>query len=124
MPGDFATIAKLSRILMLAPVIIALGLMHRMRHGGQRVTKSVPMPWFVFGFIALVGLNSVITIPHASRAVIVTATTFLLSVALAAMGLETDVRKVWAKGLRPLFLALGAFLFISGFSLMLVWMTV
>jgi uncharacterized membrane protein YadS len=47
-------------------------------------------------------------------------TTFLLSVALAAMGLETDIRKLAAKGLRPLLLGALAFLFIAGFSLMLI----
>lgn len=51
---------------------------------------------------------------------IVTATTFLLSTALAAMGLETDLRKLKAKGLRPLLLGLAAFLFIACFSLLLV----
>ncbi|MDE1940222.1 MAG: putative sulfate exporter family transporter, partial [Alphaproteobacteria bacterium] len=85
--------------------------------------KPVPMPWFVLGFIALVGVNSVVAIPTETKGVIVAATTFLLSVALAAMGLETDIRKLHAKGIRPLFLGLGAFLFIAGFSLMLVRMT-
>jgi uncharacterized membrane protein YadS len=40
--------------------------------------------------------------------------------ALAAMGLETDIRKLCAKGIRPLLLAAGAFLFISGFSLAMI----
>ena len=80
----------------------------------------MPMPWFVLGFIALVGLNSVVAIPPHLKAPIVLATTFLLSMALAAMGLETDIRKLRAKGLRPFLLGLLAFLFISGFSLMLI----
>ena len=47
-------------------------------------------------------------------------TTFGLSMALAAMGLETDIRKLRAEGLRPLLLGLIAFFFISGFSLLLI----
>lgn len=123
--GDFATIAKLSRVMMLAPVVISLGLMSRNQphKSGHHRAKPVPMPWFVLGFIALVGVNSVVAIPTETKGVIVAATTFLLSVALAAMGLETDIRKLHAKGIRPLFLGLGAFLFIAGFSLMLVRMT-
>jgi uncharacterized membrane protein YadS len=78
------------------------------------------VPWFILGFIALVGINSVITMPADIRAGIVTATTFLLSMALAAMGLETDFAKLKAKGLRPLLLGLSSFLFIASFSLMLV----
>lgn len=50
-------------------------------------------------------------------------TTFLLSMALAAMGLETDLRKLRAKGVRPFLLGLASFLFIASFSLMLVKMT-
>jgi uncharacterized integral membrane protein (TIGR00698 family) len=123
--GDFATIAKLSRVMMLAPVVIALGLAASRRTRGSGHGKaSAPMPWFVFGFIALVGLNSAVTIPADVKAWIAMLTTFLLSMALAAMGLETDVRKLKAKGLRPLVLGTAAFLFISGFSLMLVKLAV
>jgi uncharacterized integral membrane protein (TIGR00698 family) len=123
--GDFATIAKLSRVMMLAPVVIALGLAaSRRTRGASHGKASAPMPWFVFGFIALVGLNSVVAIPADIKAWIATLTTFLLSMALAAMGLETDVRKLKAKGLRPLVLGTAAFLFISGFSLMLVKLAV
>jgi len=122
--GDFATIAKLSRVMMLAPVVISLGLLARRHHRGDTArARKVPMPWFVLGFIALVGLNSMIVIPPAAKAPIIVATTFMLSVALAAMGLETDIRKLRAKGLRPLLLGLVAFLFIAGFSLALVSLT-
>ena len=48
------------------------------------------------------------------------ATSFLLTVALAAMGLETDIRKLRAKGVRPLALGALAWLFISGLGLGLV----
>jgi uncharacterized integral membrane protein (TIGR00698 family) len=122
--GDFATIAKLSRVMMLAPLVITLGLIAR-RGGDAAVPggKRVPLPWFVLGFIALVGVNSVVTVPPDLKAVIVVATTFLLSLALAAMGLETDIAKLRMKGIRPFFLGLAAFLFIAVFSLMLVSLT-
>ena len=78
------------------------------------------MPWFVLGFVAVVGLNSLISIPVEAKAEIAAATTFLLSVALAAMGLETDIRKLLARGIRPALLGALAFLFIASFSLMLI----
>jgi uncharacterized integral membrane protein (TIGR00698 family) len=124
--GEFGTIAKLARVMLLAPVVLTLGLLatRRARHGSHgHVNGQPPLPWFVFGFIALVGVNSVISIPAEAKTVIVTATTFLLSMALAAMGLETDFAKLKAKGLRPLALGLAAFLFIAGFSLALVKLT-
>lgn len=121
--GDFGTIAKLARVTMLAPVVITLGLFaaRRARRDGQGHTAAqAPVPWFILGFIALVGINSVITMPAEIRGGIVGITTFLLSMALAAMGLETDFAKLKAKGLRPLMLGLLSFLFIAGFSLTLV----
>ncbi|MBS0532459.1 MAG: YeiH family putative sulfate export transporter [Proteobacteria bacterium] len=123
--GYFGTIAKLSRVMLLAPLIIALGMVARRRLGGATgAGQSAPMPYFVLGFIALVAVNSLIHIPAQVMSYIVPATTFLLSVALAAMGLETDIAKLRLKGLRPLLLGLAAFLFIGLFSLILVKLTI
>ena len=124
--GEFGTIAKLTRVMMLAPMVIALGFATTRRvrkNGHDHVRAKTPIPWFVFGFVALVGINSLVTIPLGARANIIILTTFLLSMALAAMGLETDIRKLQAKGIRPFILGLAAFAFISSFSLMLVKIT-
>ncbi|MES2027938.1 MAG: YeiH family protein [Pseudomonadota bacterium] len=124
--GDFGTIAKLSRVMMLAPVVIALGLLATRRAhaiGAEAGNAKVPMPWFAFGFVAMVIVNSLINVPHAAMNVIVPVTTFLLTMALAAMGLETNIQKLRANGLRPLLLGAAAFLFIAGFSLVLVKIT-
>lgn len=120
--GEFGTVAKLSRVMLLAPVVILLGWLAS-RSATERTSRSVarpPMPWFVLGFIAVVGLNSLIAIPAADRAQIAAVTTFLLSVALAAMGLETDIRKLTARGIRPALLGALAFLFIASFSFVLI----
>ena len=116
--GEFGTIAKLSRVMMLAPTVIALGAARR--RAGSQNSGAVPMPWFVLGFIALALFNSAVPVPAEIKAPIASVTSFLLSMALAAMGLETDIRKLRAKGLRPLLLGLAASLFIAGFTLALV----
>lgn len=116
--GRAGTVAKLSRVILLAPVILTLGLFAKRRAGGG--AAQAPLPWFVFGFIAVVALNSVVRLPETLYPHIVTATTFLLTVALAAMGLETDIRKLRLKGLRPLVLGALAWLFISVLALGLV----
>lgn len=126
--GEFGTIAKLSRVMLLAPMVIALGLMAARRQQQNdpdraATTARPPLPWFVLGFVALVGANSLITVPAEAKAWIVAVTTLLLSVALAAMGLETDIRKLMAKGVRPLLLGALAFLFIATFSLTLIKLT-
>jgi uncharacterized integral membrane protein (TIGR00698 family) len=119
--GEFGTIAKLSRVIMLAPVVLGLGWLARRaaRRNDQAdiAQGEVPVPWFVIGFVGLVVLNSMIVVPDAPRKVLIVSTTILLTMALAAMGLETDLRKLRMKGLRPLLLGAGAWIFIGTFSL-------
>lgn len=117
--GDFGTIAKLARVTLLAPVVLTLGAITTRRTPGEAGGRA-PIPWFVFGFLAVIGLNSVIVLAPGTRSLIVTATTFLLAMALAAMGLETDLRKLRAKGFRPLLLGFSAFVFVASFSLLLI----
>lgn len=119
--GEFGTIAKLSRVMLLAPVVISLGLLAA-RQGGStsQPAKKAPIPWFVLGFIGLIAVNSVIAIPAEAKGWTAGITTFLLSMSLAAMGLETDIAKLRAKGGRPLLLGAAASLFIATFSLGLI----
>jgi len=125
--GEIGTVAKLTRVMMLAPVIITLGIiaMRQAAHatGPSASRAAPPVPWFVLGFIAMVILNSIVTIPVAPKAWIAHGTTFLLSMALAAMGIETDFHKLRAEGLKPLVLAAAAWVFISIFALVLVKLT-
>ena len=124
--GEIATVAKLTRVMMLAPLVISLGFIAARRAGGPADANrgpAPPMPWFVLGFIALVAVNSIVPIPPSAKAWIVPFTNLLLSMALAAMGLETDFRKLKAEGLKPLGLAAASWIFIAGFSLVLVKLT-
>jgi uncharacterized integral membrane protein (TIGR00698 family) len=125
--GQFGTVAKLTRVMMLAPLVIGLGLIAARRaahRAGDVARQAPPMPWFVLGFIALMLFNSVVHIPAETKAFTTPLTTFLLAMALAAMGLETDFRKLRAKGLKPLALAAAASLFIACFSLALIKLTI
>lgn len=116
--GQAATVAKLSRVMGLAPLILVLGALAR--RAGRDAQGAAPMPWFVLGFIAVVLLNSVLPLPGALQRDVAGLTGFLLTMALAAMGLETDIRKLRARGIRPLALGALAWLFISGLGLALV----
>jgi uncharacterized integral membrane protein (TIGR00698 family) len=119
--GEIGTMVKLARVMLLAPVVFALGAKARFAATNASIrTVRPPVPWFVLGFIALVGLNSVVAIPPETTKIIATVTAFLLSIALAAMGLETDIAKLYAKGIRPAILGALAFLFIAAFSLTLI----
>jgi len=121
--GEIATVAKLTRVAMLAPMVIALGLMARRRSNDPSSDQSgarPPIPWFVVAFVAVVALNSLVAIPPEVKSAVGLATTIMLTMGLAAMGLQADISQLRSRGLRPLALAFSAFLFIGGFSLMLV----
>ena len=119
--GEIGTMVKLARVTLLAPVVFGLNIGARLSASHASATAVRPsVPWFVIGFIAVVGVNSIIAIPPEVGKAITTLTAFLLTVALAAMGLETDVARLYAKGLRPAILGALAFLFIATFSLTLI----
>jgi len=119
--GQFGTIAKLTRVAMMAPVVIVLGEMSgRLGLVGEGERRRPPFPWFLIGFLALAALNSLVAIPHEIAAPIGVGASFLLSMAMAAMGLHTDLRHIRSRGLGPLALGLLASLFICGASLVMV----
>jgi uncharacterized integral membrane protein (TIGR00698 family) len=117
--GEFATVAKLARVLMLAPLVIGMGLWAaRQTQGGSR-TGSAPIPWFVFGFLALVLLGDTGWIDPQLRRYANPATQILLTFALAAVGLETDIRRLIAQGWQPLLLGALATVYIALSTLLL-----
>jgi uncharacterized integral membrane protein (TIGR00698 family) len=120
--GQIGTVAKLTRVMMLAPLVLAIGIMtsRRLRAATSQPAASTPVPLFVFGFAAMVAINSNFDAADRVKAWLAFVTTFLLTLALAAMGLTTDVRKLRLRGFRPLLLGLAAAIFISGFSLLLI----
>src|SRR5215469_8471886 len=119
--GQVGAVSKLSRVMLLAPVVLALAWAAQ-RRDSEAVGKkrSVPVPLFLIGFIAAIVINSSGIIPAPATKVIVLIDQFLLALSLGAMGLETSLRKVRDAGLRPLLLGSGAWLFISGFSFTLI----
>jgi len=68
----------------------------------------------------MVGIASTGWMPEAIMPPTILATQFLLAVALAAMGLETDIRKLAAEGIRPALLGAASWVFIVLVSLVLV----
>ena len=81
------------------------------------------MPWFVFGFLAMVLLAGSGWVPDELRARCNLLTQMLLALALAAVGLETDIRRLVAQGWRPLALGALATLWIAAttLGLSLLW---
>jgi len=98
--GETATLVKLMRVLLLAPVILAFTLLIRMTDGkSSRDGKRPPLiPLFVAGFLLLATVNSFGLIPTAISDVIGDISRWCLLVSIAAVGLKTSVRQMLTVG--------------------------
>jgi len=106
--ADTAVIAKMVRVMMLAPFLVALSLL--LARGGSAqpgaARAKIVVPWFAFGFVAVAGLNSLHLLPAAWVAIAIDVDTVLLAMAMAALGLTTHVSALRQAGMKPLLLAL------------------
>jgi uncharacterized integral membrane protein (TIGR00698 family) len=99
-----ATVATVATVAPVAPVASAPA-----RMSPRRVLKLVP--WFLIGFVLVAAVNSAGVIPAGAHAPLEHASVFLVSVALSAIGLSTNVAALRKAGHRPLLL--GALLWIT-----------
>lgn len=121
--GEAGTIAKLGRVMLLLPVVLALGWSELRRLGPHAETRGKPqVPWFVLGFGVMIVVNSLGVVPPQVAEWGIAASGILLTLALAALGLETHFGNLLARGWRPLALGGMAWLFVSALSLGLVEM--
>jgi len=101
--GDTATIAKLFRVALLMPVVLAIGLAFR----GGRGAGAAPLPLFVLGFAALVVVNSLGFVPAPVAAGLSTVSGWCLVTAIAALGIKTSLKALTEVGAAPLVMMLG-----------------
>ncbi|MBW4974124.1 putative sulfate exporter family transporter [Roseovarius mucosus] len=116
--GAVGTMVKLARVLMLVPVLLLVGALFNKGHQDAS-SKRAPFPMFVLGFMAMVGVNSVLDIPADLRAHFATLTACILATSLAAIGFQTRFPALLARGPRPLVLAAVSCCFVSGAGLLL-----
>lgn len=94
--GAQATVVKLTRVAMLAPLVTLAALwIARVQpvSAAGKATRVPMLPGFILIFLALVGLNSVITLPPAlaAHALTLSKTLLLLAVTATAMRTRTDL---------------------------------
>ncbi|GAA5145736.1 YeiH family protein [Microbacterium pseudoresistens] len=110
----FAVVVKLVRALMIIPVSIGLSVIEARRDAaGQPLTAGRIVrlvPWFLLGFLIVAVVNSLGVLPPPVHDGAVTASVFLIAVALAGIGLSIDVAALRRAGWRPL--TLGAILWV------------
>jgi uncharacterized integral membrane protein (TIGR00698 family) len=111
--GTTGVIVKLTRTLLIVPIVVFYGWrrMSALRAEGRTIAWRSIVPWFVFWFLIAATLNSLHLIPHVVAAPLQSIALFAIVVALAGVGLGTDIDKIKAAGFRPL--ALGAVLWVA-----------
>ncbi|SFV63107.1 Putative membrane protein YeiH [hydrothermal vent metagenome] len=118
--ANSAVIVKMTRVIMIAPMLIVLGIylsMQAKKSGKAGDKLQLVIPWFAVYFIGMAGFNSLDLVPHNIVAVINQIDTFLLTMAMTALGMGTIFSKFKGLGLAPLYTAGSMFvwLVVGGF---------
>ena len=107
--GDFATMVKLTRTLSIIPTVLVfsvIAMRERRAAGGAekqgRVSLTTIFPWFILGFLAMAGLNSLGLFPTVFSESMKELSKFLMVAALAAIGMNTDFRQMRKSGVNPM----------------------
>lgn len=128
--GKIATIVKLVRVLFLAPSIFMLKFWSIRQQRGNSSQLISPTSWqqyvppFILLFILMIGLRSFGIIHNFHMfgselpvlSTLSTVASFLMSMALAAIGLNTRIKQIFSAGLRVFLLGLLAAVFLAMFS--------
>lgn len=122
-----AVTVKLSRVVLLAPLVAAVSLTRRGDHStrsdtGDQATpdrskRPTPVPLFMLGFLASAGLRSAGVVPSLALDVIRVSEGLLLTAAMFAVGTSVQLTRLRQVGARPLALGLLSWALIASASL-------
>jgi len=119
--GEIATVAKLSRVLLIIPVLFILSFQNKSHSQNFSLQKIFSfIPWFVCFFVLVTLLNSMNLIPVNVKVFLISINQFLLCLSMAAVGLGTRLSRIAAIGIKPFLLAIFSWLFLSWISLFLI----
>jgi uncharacterized integral membrane protein (TIGR00698 family) len=118
--ANSAVIVKMTRVIMIAPMLIVLGLLlsYQAKKDGNASDKlKLVIPWFAVYFVGMAGFNSLQLVPENIVMTINQIDTFLLTMAMTALGMGTRFAKFKGLGLAPVYTAGAMFvwLVVGGF---------
>ena len=104
--GLLATIVKLTRTLFIVPVVLVFSWIYARKEEPSQPAAKVSIrkifPWFILGFLVVVGIRSTGFVPDHVVAGVSFLSKFFLSMALAAIGLNTSLKEVAGVGIKPM----------------------
>ena len=117
---DLATVVKLGRVMLLAPMAVIMSLVFRAGAARGSTGGAPVVPWFVTVFLIMVAVRSSGVLPEAVIRTLVTVDTVMLAVAMGGLGLDLRWAKIRAAGLRPIWIAGLGSVFLAAVTLGLV----
>jgi uncharacterized integral membrane protein (TIGR00698 family) len=114
---DSAVIVKMTRVLLIAPTLIILGVVLALNSKDKSSRAKIVIPWFAIYFILVVGFNSLNLVSAEVKEIINSIDTFLLTMAMTALGMGTNFSKFKNSGIKALYTASVIFiwLLVGGF---------
>ena len=118
-----AIIVKMIRVMMLAPFLLILSIWLFKSSTKKAKVSDITIPWFAILFIVMVGFNSLDLLTVNIVNSINQLDTFLLTMAMSALGMGTSIDKFKNVGLKPLYLSFILFLWlIFGGYFFVIWL--
>ena len=108
------------RVMMLVPVLLYLtwDVARQMRRNPEAAVEGgkgkINIPWFAILFLVVICFNSFDLLPKSLVDFINTFDTFLLTMAMTALGAETSIEKFKKAGAKPFILAVVLFAWLIG----------
>lgn len=120
--GETATIVKLARVALLAPVLAAVAIFFpaQLEITGAK-TKTPMVPWFVVGFFAIAGINSTGIIPVNVSHFAADSAAWMLAVSVAATAIRSPLAEILKAGPKPLFVIAASTLAALALALLYAW---
>jgi uncharacterized membrane protein YadS len=112
-------VIKLTRVLLLAPLVAVAAAVERRRTAGA-VSRPPIVPLFVAGFVAAVLIRSFLPLPDVALHAADTLQTALLAMALFALGTGVRLRRLATTGWRAVLVGLASWVLIAGLALLAV----
>ena len=118
--GNLAVIVKLTRTLMIIPITLVLAFYtakRQSRAGNANYSFAKIFPWFVLGFVAAAIINTFVPLPAGMGKALATFGKFVIVMAMAAIGLNTNLVDLVKHGWRPIVLGLSCWAILAVTSL-------
>jgi uncharacterized integral membrane protein (TIGR00698 family) len=93
-----ATLVKLSKVLMLLPLLLVLALLRRRKDAAAKLPPT-PWPWFIGAFVVVMLINSTFTLHPQARRLILELDQFLFVMVMVALGMTTRLATLVSGGL-------------------------